>query len=77
MQILTLFLQPTRHQWQKVFFIAASINVFGMIFFLFFASGTEQKWNQPENCRDYLNVNNEENAVCNPSSSLVTESDMQ
>ena len=67
--------KPTRHQWQVVFVIAASFNVFGMIFFLFFASGTEQTWNRPENCCDSLNVNSEDDALCNPRSPLVKESD--
>ena len=60
-----------------MFYIAAFVNVFGMIFFLFFASGTEQKWNRPENSRHDLNIN-EDDAYDNPSSSLFvneTESD--
>ncbi len=69
-EILLLFLQPNRHQWQIVFYIAAFINVFGMIFFLFFASGTEQKWNRPENSHLDLNIN-EYDAYDNPRFSLV------
>ena len=41
-----------------------------MIFFLVFASGTEQKWNRPEHGRQVLNIN-EDGAYDNPSSSLL------
>ena len=39
--------QPTRLQWQKVFYIAAGVYLFGALVFTVFASGKEQKWNHP------------------------------
>ncbi|XP_014675000.1 PREDICTED: sialin-like [Priapulus caudatus] len=35
---------PSRHQWQIVFYIAAAVYTFGCLFFLVFASATEQVW---------------------------------
>lgn len=36
--------QNTVEEWQMVFYIAASINLFGAIFFALFASGEVQDW---------------------------------
>ena len=36
--------QNVRAGWQCVFYISASINIFGAIFFAIFASGEEQEW---------------------------------
>lgn len=36
--------QNTVGEWQTVFYIAASINLFGAIFFALFASGEVQDW---------------------------------
>ena len=58
-----------------MFYIAAGINIFGMFFFLFFGSGTEQKWNRPEH---YCHISNIDEAdACdslNKSSVLINES---
>jgi len=39
--------QPTRAQWQKVFYISAGVYVFGWMVYLLLGSGTEQPWNTP------------------------------
>ena len=54
-----------------MFYIAAGINVFGMFFFLFLGSGTEQKWNRPEHFCRISNVS-EDDAYdhMNPNSSV-------
>lgn len=41
-------LQPTRGQWQKVFYLSAIIYVIGAISYLILGSGEEQIWNTPE-----------------------------
>ena len=38
-------LQPTRGQWQKVFYISAIICVVGAVIFVVFGSGEVQPWN--------------------------------
>lgn len=52
-----------------MFYIAAGINIFGMFFFLFLGSGTEQKWNRPEHYCRISNIN-EDDACDNPNSSV-------
>nr|CAD7411540.1 unnamed protein product [Timema poppensis] len=37
-------LEETLGQWQKVFYIAAAVNIAGSIFYALFASATEQPW---------------------------------
>ena len=44
---LFVFLQPTRVQWQKVFYISAGLFVFGWIIYLLIGSGKQQSWNTP------------------------------
>ncbi|CAG7834263.1 unnamed protein product [Allacma fusca] len=39
--------QPTLDNWQSVFFITAGIYIFDVIFYLTFASGEVQHWNEP------------------------------
>lgn len=39
--------QPTRAQWQKVFYISAGVFVFGWFIYLLFGSGEQQSWNTP------------------------------
>ena len=39
--------QPTRAQWQKVFYISAGVYVFGWMVYLLLGSGREQPWNTP------------------------------
>lgn len=39
--------QPTRAQWQKVFYISAGVFVFGWFIYLLFGSGELQSWNTP------------------------------
>ena len=39
--------QPTRGQWQKVFYISAGLYVVGWITFLLLGSGKQQSWNTP------------------------------
>ncbi|KAL9958324.1 hypothetical protein ACROYT_G035326 [Oculina patagonica] len=39
--------QPTRAEWQKVFYIAAGVYVIGWFVYLLFGSGREQPWNTP------------------------------
>ncbi|CAH3189327.1 unnamed protein product [Porites evermanni] len=39
--------QPTRLQWQKVFYISAGMYVIGWVTFVLFASGKVQEWNTP------------------------------
>ncbi|XP_028410883.1 LOW QUALITY PROTEIN: sialin-like [Dendronephthya gigantea] len=64
--------KPTRHQWQTVFYIAAFVYAFGLFFFLFFGSGTEQKWNRPEHEHPGWKIN--ENESCeNPSCKLLVD----
>ncbi|KAK3748449.1 hypothetical protein QZH41_019368, partial [Actinostola sp. cb2023] len=41
-------LQPTRGQWQKVFYLSAIIYVVGGVSYLILGSGEEQWWNTPE-----------------------------
>ena len=41
------FLQPTRVQWQKVFYISAGMYVLGWVTFLLLGSGKQQSWNTP------------------------------
>ena len=36
--------QPSRSDWQKVFYINGGILAFGALVFVFFASGEEQSW---------------------------------
>ncbi|GFN75986.1 hypothetical protein PoB_000249200 [Plakobranchus ocellatus] len=38
----------TREEWQVAFFIASGIYVFGGLFYLIFAKGTEEEWAKPE-----------------------------
>ena len=40
-------MQPTRGQWQKVFFISAGVYVVGWITYLLLGSGKQQSWNTP------------------------------
>ena len=40
-------LQPTRVQWQKVFYISAGMYVFGWVTYLLLGSGKQQSWNTP------------------------------
>ena len=69
---LYVFLQPTRHQWQTVFYIAAFVYAFGLFFFLFFGSGTEQEWNRHEHEHPVLNIDVDE--FCdNPSRRLLVD----
>lgn len=39
--------QPTRAQWQKVFYISAGVFVFGWFIYLLLGSGEQQSWNTP------------------------------
>lgn len=39
--------QPTRAQWQKVFYISAGVFVFGWFVYLLLGSGEQQSWNTP------------------------------
>ena len=41
------FSQPTRLQWQKVFYISAGMYVLGWITFLLLGTGKQQSWNTP------------------------------
>jgi hypothetical protein len=41
-------LQPTREQWQKVFYLAAIIYVIGALGYTLLGTGKEQRWNTPE-----------------------------
>ena len=41
---MPLFLQKSRSQWVKVFYISSAIYVVGAICFLLLASGVEQPW---------------------------------
>lgn len=36
--------QETRQQWQKVFYVAAGVDLLGLLLFLFFGSGQQQDW---------------------------------
>jgi len=40
-------LQPTRVQWQKVFYISAGVYLLGWITYLLLGSGKQQSWNTP------------------------------
>jgi len=40
--------QPSREQWQKVFYVTAGIYVFGAVFFVIFGSGDVQPWNSAD-----------------------------
>jgi len=42
----------TRHQYQKVFFIATGMCLVGGLFYALFASGEEQSWNNPDSEND-------------------------
>ena len=44
---LFLSFQPTRAQWQKVFYISAGICVVGWIVYMLLGSGKQQPWNTP------------------------------
>ncbi|XP_073252217.1 sialin-like [Porites lutea] len=44
---LLTYNQPTRLQWQKVFYISAGMYVIGWVTFVLFASGKVQEWNTP------------------------------
>ncbi|XP_067047190.1 sialin-like [Acropora muricata] len=39
--------EPTRAQWQKVFYISAGVYVLGWLTFMLLASGKQQSWNTP------------------------------
>lgn len=39
-----MFVQHTRQQWQIVFYISAAMYLFGMAFYLVFATGKLQSW---------------------------------
>lgn len=39
--------QPTQTQWAKVFYIAAGVYIFCATFYLCFASGRRQEWDNP------------------------------
>ena len=39
-----LSLLQTQEEWRVVFFIAASIYLFGLLFYAIFASGDKQPW---------------------------------
>lgn len=36
--------QDTLSQWRKVFYIAAAVSIVGNLFYIVFASATEQSW---------------------------------
>ena len=46
--IIFKFIQPSRHQWQIVFYIASAIYIAGALIYLIFASGEEQPWASSE-----------------------------
>jgi len=39
--------QPTRAQWQKVFYISAGMYLFGWFTYLLLGTGKQQSWNTP------------------------------
>lgn len=39
-----MLLQPTQAAWREVFFIAAAVYIAGATFYLVFASGVRQSW---------------------------------
>ncbi len=43
-----IIFQPSRHQWQIAFYIAAAIYLFGALFYLLLGSGEEQPWASKE-----------------------------
>ena len=85
--IFTLFQQPTRLQWQKVFYITAGMYVLGWATFLLLGSGKQQSWNTPYEDRlvpidipreprkpvmaDILSINNSEGQVTDSSHSAA------
>lgn len=51
--------QPTRAQWQKVFYISAGVFVFGWFIYLLLGSGEPQSWNTPHGTHaDHYSINN-------------------
>ena len=81
------FPQPTRLQWQKVFYISAGMYIIGWVTFVLFASGEVQEWNSPFEDKlvpidipraprkpvmaDILSINNSDNAVTDTSHSAA------
>lgn len=79
--------QPTRLQWQKVFYITAGMYVLGWVSFLLLGSGKQQSWNTPYEDRlvpidipreprkpimaDILSINNSEGQVTDTSHSAA------
>jgi len=56
--------QPTRSQWQKVFYLTAGVYAFGAIVYLIFGSGDRQSWaddtTTQDQIRDTFNQNHEQ-----------------
>ena len=48
MELFFKFIQPSRHQWQIVFYISSAIYMTGALVYLIFASGEEQPWASSE-----------------------------
>lgn len=44
LNVFSLIFQPTQAAWRVVFFVAASIYILGATFYLIFASGARQTW---------------------------------
>ena len=46
-RFILFYFQPTRGQWQKVFYITCGLNIIGCIQYALLGSGKEQPWNSP------------------------------
>ena len=49
MKVVLVWLQPTRGQWKKVFYITSALYILGLVVFLIFGTGKVQRWNNPNN----------------------------